>query len=123
MRNGTGSGKGQIVERKRGRAGQVDRKRRMACTDGLCEHCDDEGRVELATIVDHIRPLALGGPDIDSNTRNLCKRHADIATAEQFGFSAPIEGRGIGRSGRPTSPDHPWNQRAPTLPPAQKSEA
>lgn len=82
----------------------------MARTNGLCEHCLDEGITRLADIVDHTTPLALGGPDEDWNTRNLCKPHADKATAAQFGFSAPIKGKGIGRDGRPTSPDHPWNR-------------
>ncbi|MDX3884043.1 HNH endonuclease signature motif containing protein [Edaphosphingomonas haloaromaticamans] len=64
----------------------------------------------MAAFVDHIRPLALGGTDDDSNTRNLCGPCHDEVTAEQFGHRAPIEGRGIGADGRPTSADHPWNR-------------
>lgn len=99
-------------ERLRGRAGQAQRKRRLARTDGLCERCDGKGLTVFATVVDHIIPLApeFGGLDIDENTRNLCDPcHLEV-TAEQFGHAQPVKGKGIGRDGRPTSPDHPWNR-------------
>jgi len=99
-------------QRVRGSAGVAMRKRRLARTGGLCELCDAAGRVTLATRVDHIKPLALGGDDVDSNTRNLCEPcHLEV-TAEQFGHAEPIKGRGVARSGRPTSPYHPWNRRS-----------
>lgn len=98
-------------ERLRGRAGQRQRARRLARTNGLCERCPDYGRVRLADVVDHIKPLALGGEDVDANTRNLCHPcHAEV-TAEQFAHAGPIKGKGVGRDGRPTNPDHPWNRR------------
>lgn len=99
-------------ERIRGRAGQKLRARRLARTDGLCERCLDRDVVRLATKVDHIVPLALDGEDIDSNTRNLCDPCHDEVTAEQFNHAAPVQARGVGRDGRPTSPDHPWNRGA-----------
>jgi 5-methylcytosine-specific restriction protein A len=74
-----------MVERLRGRAGQAQRLRRLGLTHGLCEDCIVKGRTEIATVVDHIKPLALGGSDEDDNTRNLCKPHHDMRTAEQFG--------------------------------------
>ncbi|WP_157177302.1 HNH endonuclease [Sphingomonas prati] len=99
-----------MVERLRGSAGVAQRRRRLAHTNGLCERCPDRGRTTLAVEVDHIVPLDKGGTDDDSNTRNLCKScHLEV-TAEQFGHRPPIEGRGISRSGRPTSADHPWNR-------------
>ncbi len=65
----------------------------------------------MATVVDHIDPLALGGSDDDENTRNLCDPcHLEV-TAEQFGHAAPVQARGVDVSGRPTSPDHPWNRK------------
>lgn len=97
-------------KRKRGRAGQRDRKRRLERTGGLCEMCLEEGRTELATVVNHIVPLARDGEDVDENTENLCDRHDAEVTAKQFGMAAPIEGKGIGLNGRPTSADHPWNR-------------
>jgi 5-methylcytosine-specific restriction protein A len=72
--------------------------------------CDDEGLTTLATIVNHIIPLAHGGEDTDENTENLCAKHDEIVTAQQFNRGKPVKGRGIGRDGRPTSPDHPWNR-------------
>jgi 5-methylcytosine-specific restriction protein A len=97
-------------KRKRGRAGQRDRQRRLERTGGLCHMCLDEDRTELATVVNHIVPLARGGEDVDDNTENLCHRHDLVVTAAQFGQAAPIEARGIDASGRPTSSDHPWNR-------------
>lgn len=85
------------------------RTRRLKRTGGLCEMCLAEGRTELATAVDHELPLALGGLDVDANTRNLCDRHHLQVTAEQFGYQLPAGGKGINSTGRPTSPDHPWN--------------
>lgn len=87
------------------------RKRRLARTHGLCEMCDAEGLVVLATVVNHKIPLAHGGLDVDDNTENLCDRHDEAVTAEQFNRAEPVKGRGIGRDGRPTSADHPWNRR------------
>lgn len=97
-------------KRLRGRAGQAQRQRRLNRTDGLCEHCLAQDRVTLAIIVNHITPLARGGEDIDENTENLCGPCDEIATAKQFSKAVPIKGRGIGRDGRPTSADHPWNR-------------
>jgi 5-methylcytosine-specific restriction protein A len=96
-------------KRLRGRAGQVQRQCRLDRTDGLCEHCLKVDRVTLATVVNHIIPLARGGEDTDENTENLCGPCDEIATAKQFAKAPPVKGRGIGRDGRPTSRDHPWN--------------
>lgn len=109
-----------MTERLRGRAGQAQRKRRLARTDGLCERClrigrwkgKGVGRTTLAAVVNHIIPLAHGGSDDDENTENLCKPCDLEVTAEQFRYAEPIKGKGIGRDGRPTSADHPWNRSA-----------
>jgi hypothetical protein len=66
-------------------------------------HCSTGGRGEPQG------PLAQGGEDVDENTENLCTPCHLEATAEQFGHAEPIRGRGVGRDGRPTSGDHPWN--------------
>jgi 5-methylcytosine-specific restriction protein A len=98
-------------KRIRGRKGQQIRRRRLLRTNGLCEHCLNDGRITPATVVNHKVPLARGGEDVDENTENLCARHDDLVTAQQFGMDAPIEARGIDVSGRPTSGDHAWNRR------------
>jgi len=76
-----------LAKRIRGHKGVALRKRRMARTNWLCEDClaATPKRVRPASVVDHILPLAMGGLDIDSNTRNLCDECHEIRTAEQFG--------------------------------------
>ncbi len=99
-----------MAERLRGRAGVAQRARRLRRTHGLCEHCLALGRTTLATVVNHKTPLAHGGSDDDSNTENVCREHDLIETAKQFDHQVVRDGRGVGKSGRPTSPDHPWNK-------------
>lgn len=100
-----------MTERLRGRAGQRQRRRRLKRTNGLCEMCLAEGRTEAATKVDHIKPLAKGGSDEDSNTRNLCDPHHKQVTVEQFGHATSTHLRGCDASGRPVDPAHPWSRR------------
>lgn len=88
------------------------RVRRLQRTNGLCEHCLEAGLTREATRVDHIKPLALGGEDVDGNTRNLCEPHHREVTVEQFGQQVASGARGIDADGRPTSVDHPWNAAA-----------
>ena len=97
----------EVVPRLRGRAGVAQRDRRLSRTNYLCEDCLAEGRTAIATVVDHIVPLALGGPDTDDNTRNLCDEHNRKRTAEQFGHAYR---HGCDEDGRPKDPDHPWNR-------------
>ncbi len=79
----------------------------MARSAGLCERCAARDRVTLATVVDHIEPLALGGSDEDENTRNLCDPcHLEV-TAEQFGHETTVA---FGADGLPTDPGHPWRR-------------
>jgi len=99
-----------MAERLRGRRAVEQRKRRLRA-EPLCRDCKAKGIITAATVPDHIKPLALGGTDDDGNIRCLCDACHKVRTAEQFGHRDPIEGRGIGRDGRPTSPDHPWNRR------------
>jgi 5-methylcytosine-specific restriction protein A len=105
-----------MAERLRGRAGQAQRLRRLKRTNGLCEHCHKAGRTRAATVVDHIKPLALGGSDLDSNTRNLCDEHHREVTAEQFGHQVARGKRGVDANGKPLDRDHPWSGR-PTADP------
>jgi 5-methylcytosine-specific restriction protein A len=72
-------------KRIRGRRGVELRKRRLARTHYLCEHCSTKGITRLATIVNHKLPLAHGGLDVDSNTENLCAECDQAETARLFG--------------------------------------
>lgn len=87
-----------MTERLRGRAGVEQRKRRLKRTNYLCEMCSAKGRTTIATVVDHIKPLALGGTDEDDNCRNLCHEHHRDVSAEQFGFRKKVR---IGLDGFP----------------------
>ena len=48
-----------------------------------CVLCLRAGRCTPATIRDHIRNLADGGRDIESNTQGLCRSHSDAKTADE----------------------------------------
>lgn len=72
------------VDRLRGRRAVEQRKRRLAA-EPLCRDCLAKGIVNPATVPDHIKPLAKGGADDDSNIRCLCHQCHLKRTAEQFG--------------------------------------
>jgi 5-methylcytosine-specific restriction protein A len=46
-------------------------------------------RLASALDVDHIRPLALGGEDVDENIQALCRPCHKAKTREDFGVSTP----------------------------------
>ncbi len=87
-----------MTERLRGHKGVAQRKRRMLRTNWLCEHCQAKGLMRKADVVDHVVPLAHGGPDTDDNTRNLCGPCYIEATADHFGYKKRLE---IGLDGWP----------------------
>lgn len=64
----------------------------------LCRRCRERGIVTAATVPDHIKPLAQGGTDDDSNIRCLCQCCHDEVTAEQFGHRKRLA---IGADGWP----------------------
>lgn len=84
-------------ERIRGRKGVELRKRRLR-NEPLCRDCAGQGIAQAATTPDHIKPLAHGGEDIDSNIRCLCQPCHAKRTAEQFGHKVKTE---IGLDGWP----------------------
>jgi 5-methylcytosine-specific restriction protein A len=49
-----------------------EERRRLFERDPLCAECRRQGRVSLAAIRDHIKPLAEGGEDVEENTQGLC---------------------------------------------------
>lgn len=79
----------------RGRKGVELRRRRLARSSFLCEWCRDRQVTRLADVVDHILPLALGGHDVDENTRNLCDECHLKAGAQQFGHKDPRKQLGL----------------------------
>lgn len=65
--------------RLRGRANQA-RRLRVFTRNPLCVPCEALGRVTLATIADHIIPLAEGGRDDESNLRGICAECHKVKT-------------------------------------------
>ena len=72
---------GVVVERKRGYAGVLDRKRIRARDCSLCQECKRHGRTTVGHPVDHIVPLWKGGTDDDSNKETLCNSCHNMKTA------------------------------------------
>lgn len=69
-------------DRLRGRAGQEQRARRRALHP-LCERCLDRGIIRPTDEIDHIIPVAMGGPDTDDNVQGLCTDcHKDKTAGE-----------------------------------------
>jgi hypothetical protein len=68
--------------RLRGRAGVEQRLRRLA-NEPLCRRCLETGITTAATVPDHIKPLALGGTDDDTNIQCLCDPCHAIKTAAE----------------------------------------
>ena len=54
------------------------RRARLFTSNPLCVHCQQAGRVTLATQRDHIVPLEEGGQDVDANVQGLCAECHDI---------------------------------------------
>jgi len=70
------------VARIRGR--QLQRLRhRLFSQQPLCVRCVARGQVSVATIRDHIIPLAEGGQDNESNVQALCQDCSDAKTADE----------------------------------------
>ena len=72
-----------VVERKRGYAGVLDRRRIRERDCGLCQECLRRGRTTTGHPVDHIVPLWAGGSDDDSNKETLCVPCHDAKTARE----------------------------------------
>lgn len=69
--------------RTRGSAWQKIRARILRRDKGLCQECLRNDRLTVATQVDHITPLHLGGRDNDENLQCLCKACHDAKTAQE----------------------------------------
>jgi len=93
-------------ERTRGRALQRIR-RRWFMVNPLCVQCKAEGRVRLATELDHIVAIANGGKDDDSNRQGLCFDCHMRKTRRDLHWGPA---KGCDANGIPTDPSHHWHQ-------------
>lgn len=66
----------------------------------LCVMCEAEGRVTVATELDHIVALTNGGTDTQDNRQGLCSDCHDIKTAQDLGYT-PRQRQTIGTDGWP----------------------
>ena len=91
----------------------------------LCVHCKAEGRVTIATELDHIVALSNGGLDFDrddgENRQGLCTEHHARKTAADLGYEY-VAKQTVGLDGWPMRA-RPWQEPtgafvapAPTLP-------
>jgi len=69
-------------KRKRGRAGQRER-RQVLDEEPYCRHCLEQGLYVAADVVDHIKPLAEGGTDDRENKQSLCNPCHDEKTKRE----------------------------------------
>jgi 5-methylcytosine-specific restriction protein A len=58
-------------------------RRALFAEHPLCVVCERQGRVTVATIRDHIVPLAEGGTDAPTNIQALCQMCSDAKTAQE----------------------------------------
>lgn len=84
-------------KRIRGPRLQAIRERHFA-KNPLCVHCQAKGIVRLATQLDHIKALANGGLDVDSNRQGLCAMHHRQKTDRDLGY---LERKVVGPDGYP----------------------
>ena len=79
----------------------------------LCEYCLNAGKIEVATVVDHIVPVGKGGdayPPLD-HLMSCCVSCHNRKTriVEQQGKELSPKGiRGCDERGYPLDPNHPW---------------
>lgn len=73
---------GQPDLRKRGRAGQRDR-RQVLDEEPLCRLCLAKGKTAASSVVDHIIPLSEGGTDDRINKQGLCAPCHDAKSAAE----------------------------------------
>lgn len=71
-----------VVKRIRGRKLQRMRNRLFERSP-LCVLCEQEHRFTLATVRDHIIPLAEGGTEDPSNEQALCYMHNELKRQEE----------------------------------------
>ena len=87
------------------------RSRQFLAAHPLCRMCEQQGRVTLATVVDHIVPHR-GDEELfwdeANNWQGLCA--TDHSAAKQAQEKSGRL-RGCDADGRPLDPNHPWNAK------------
>ena len=76
--------------RKRGRAGMRDRAAVIA-EEPFCRLCLEQGKRVATDVVDHIVPLAWGGPDERWNKQGLCNPCHDAKSLQERRSGRPAD--------------------------------
>lgn len=83
-------------------------RRQQLSSQPLCKYCEMQGRVEAATVADHIKPHK--GDEIlfynPSNLQSMCKEHHDSTKQREENSGTMI---GSDAKGYPIDPNHHWN--------------
>ena len=98
MASGTKASRFEKTPRTRGRK-WMEMRSLWLMQHPLCARCSEDGRVTLATEVDHILPLCKGGTDAPENLDSLCAEHHRAKTARDMGYRTARE---IGVDGVPS---------------------
>jgi len=67
-------------------------RKRIIARDPICKHCEAKGKTTLTEVIDHIKPLAEGGSNDDSNLMGLCHPCHDAKTQAE---AARAQGRTV----------------------------
>lgn len=93
----------------KGRNLQQERER-LFRDQPLCADCKKRGRVSVATIRDHIVPLAEGGEDTPENTQGLCDECHNVKTKEEAAKGRGVALKGCDVDGVPIDKGHHWRK-------------
>jgi 5-methylcytosine-specific restriction protein A len=80
---------------------------RLLRANPLCVLCQRDGRVSVATVLDHVVALTNGGDYSDANMQGLCKPCHELKTRQDLGQRVRY---GCDASGAPLDPSHHWNR-------------
>jgi 5-methylcytosine-specific restriction enzyme A len=78
------------MKRLRGRKLQ-ERRKRLLMRRPLCVHCQAQGRVTAATVLDHVVALINGGTDTEDNLQPLCDECHRLKTAADTGKTVKVQ--------------------------------
>ena len=79
-----------MSERIRGRKWMAIRSRIMARDCNLCQSCKKQGKLTLATEIDHIKALANGGSNDDDNLVAICASCHETKTNDDLGYKPKV---------------------------------
>jgi 5-methylcytosine-specific restriction protein A len=99
------------ADKRRYKGRDLQRERaRLFREQPLCAECAKSGRVTVATIRDHIIPLAEGGQDVPENTQGLCVECHQRKTLAESAKGRGATLKGCDADGVPIDNGHHWRK-------------